>query len=193
MFKKDFSQTQWEMNQKQGSQCKECCKTRAENAHAEFAKAKAAAKQVPDPAASPTWPSEDKTFAQRWLIEAPLLALPSENLKSYQAMHGIRGAQKWTTKQAQPDQSGIRPKRKHELLTTAHEELSHTGGRDAIITALTEEGKKWNNMAVDAQWVVNRCEATTTEVGFVLYNYPKNTQKIVRVFHYPSFSGGNEF
>lgn len=69
MFKKDFSQTQWEMNQKQGSQCKECCKTRAENADAEFAKAKAAAKQVLDPAASPTWPSEDKTLAQRWLIE----------------------------------------------------------------------------------------------------------------------------
>lgn len=132
------------MNQKQGSQCKECWKTRAENAYAEFAKAKAAAKQVPDPAASPTWPSEDKTLAQRWLIEAPLLALPSENLNSYQAMCGIS---------------------KHELLTTAHEELSHTGGRDAIVTALTEEGKKWNNMAVDAQWVVNRCEATTTEVG----------------------------
>ena len=121
---------------------------------------------------SRTWPSEDKTFAQRWLIEAPLLALPSENLKSYQAMCGIS---------------------KHELLTTAHEELSHTGGRDAIVTALTEEGKKWNNMAVDAQWVVNRCEATTTEVWFFFYNYPKKTQKNARIFHYPSFSGGNDF
>lgn len=65
---------------------------------------------------------------------------------------------------------------KHELLTTAHEELSHTGGRDAIITALTEEGKKWNNMAVDAQWVVNRCEATTTEVGCFL-QLPKKKSK----------------
>ena len=160
--KEDFSPTQWEMNQKQGSQCKECCKTRVENRQGEFAKAKAAAKQAPDPAASPTWPSEDKTLAQRWLIEAPLLALPSENLQSYQAMYGIRGKQNWTTKQAKPDNSGIPPKRKQELLTTAHEELSHTGGRDAIVTALTEEGKTWNNMALDAQWVVNRCEACRT-------------------------------
>ena len=32
------------------------------------------------------------------------------------------------------------------------------GGRDELVLALKEEGKTWSNVALDAQWVVNRCE-----------------------------------
>lgn len=164
MFKKDFSQTQWEMNQKQGSQCKECCKTRAENAHAEFAKVKAAAKQVPDPAASPTWPSEDQDVCPTLVDRSPASSFAFQEPQVLPGHARNQGCAKMDH-QASPTSQESLQNASMRLLTTAHEELSHTGGRDAIVTALTEEGKKWNNMAVDAQWVVNRCEATTTEVG----------------------------
>ena len=37
-------------------------------------------------------------------------------------------------------------------------ELSHMGGRDALVQAMKEEGETWTNLALDGQWVVKSCD-----------------------------------
>ncbi|CAJ1438404.1 unnamed protein product [Effrenium voratum] len=145
--KDDFSTTQWQLPLATGSCCVACCQKRlatSQTAFTDFRKNQLNSKAKPQPmaqAADVIWPAADKAGA-RWLLEAPLLALPSENLQSYQAMHGLRGTADWTQKSLRADESGIPAKQKIALLTAAHEELSHMGGRDAIVKALAAEGKE---------------------------------------------------
>ncbi|CAE7300484.1 unnamed protein product, partial [Symbiodinium sp. CCMP2592] len=68
-----------------------------------------------------------------------------------------------------PDHGGIPAKEKVALLQAAHEDCSHTGGRHAVIRAMKEVGKTWNNIALDGDWIVRRCELcrsnSTREMG----------------------------
>ena len=99
--KDDFSTTQWQLPLAIGNCCVACCQKRlatSQAAFTDFRKNQLNSKAKPQPiaqAADVIWPAADKAGAHRWLLEAPLLALPSENLQSYQAMHGLRGTADW--------------------------------------------------------------------------------------------------
>lgn len=157
--KAEFSTTQWEQPKAIGSQCKDCSSKRLQQSQDQFLdykKQNSASHQAGErslPLADE--PAFDKAAAHRWLLTAPLLALPSENAKSFQAMHALRGSGRT---QPSPDNSGVPAEEKLNLLTACHKELSHMGGRDALVQALKEEGKTWTNVSLDAQWVVKRCE-----------------------------------
>ena len=91
-------------------------------------------------------------------MEAPLEALPSETQKSYQALKILRAREGSKMSSSKPDNSGIPVADKIAFLKGVHEDLSHLGGRDAIVTALKEEGKTWQNVDMDAEWICKRCE-----------------------------------
>ena len=162
-LKKDFAQTQWEMPKKTGSQCRDCSAQRVQERHKNFCEEiKSKQQLLPSTAQEATGDSpvaeaddSDKAAAHRWLLNAPLHALPSESVRSFQAMHVLRSSKRV---RPVPDKSGIPAEEKLKLLTACHVELSHLGGRDAVVQALKEEGKTWTNIALDAQWVVKRCE-----------------------------------
>ena len=162
-LKKDFAQTQWEMPKKTGSQCRDCSAQRVQERHKNFCEEiKSKQQLLPSTAQEATGDSpvaeaddSDKAAAHRWLLNAPLHALPSESVRSFQAMHVLRSSKRV---RPAPDKSGIPAEEKLKLLTACHVELSHLGGRDAVVQALKEEGKTWTNIALDAQWVVKRCE-----------------------------------
>ena len=105
------------------------------------------------------WPEEATAAdAKRWVLEAPALALPSEHVKSYQAMLAQQSCPDWKTKCSKSDQSNLTNKRKLALLSAAHQDLSHMGGRDALVAALRDVDHCWVNLKLDAQWFVDRCE-----------------------------------
>ena len=56
------------------------------------------------------------------------------------------------------DHSGISSSDKVQFMKAAHEDLGHARGRAGIVKSLTEEGKAWINMGLDAQWFAARCE-----------------------------------
>ena len=93
----------------------------------------------------------------RWLMEAPEIALPSVNAKTYRAMMALKGRQAWTDKVQKPDDSNIPAEEKLSLLRASHQDLSHMGGGTGIQTALKEEGKAWVNVGLDAQFLTLRC------------------------------------
>lgn len=154
-----FSKSQWSMSQKTGSQCQVCSQQKVQANEENFTKKYCA---VGGNAAGENAEVQkliaDKADAERWVMEASELALPSENLKSYQAMHCLRSSPNWSGRAMEPDESGIPAKHKLSFLKAVHEELSHMGNRDGIVQALQEEGKSWKNLQLDAQFVVSRCE-----------------------------------
>ena len=114
--KGEFSITQWDnsTHTKNGSKCKECCeKILADTQWVKGWKVTAASKseaaQTPDGAAdvAPEWIEKTKSEAMRWLMEAPEIALPSVNAKTYRAMMALKGRQAWTDKVQKPDDSNI--------------------------------------------------------------------------------------
>ena len=92
-------------------------------------------------------------------MEAEETELPSVSNKSWNAMYVLNGkmehAHHW---EMQEDASGIAVVDKLAFLKTCHDELSHVGGRQAIIKSLKDEGKTWTNLTLDAQWLVLLCE-----------------------------------
>lgn len=157
--KAEFSTSQWQMPHATGSQCKACSSQRLQCSQDLFVAYKQRQPVLQDDQTPLPIADEEEVFdkaaAHRWLLNAPILALPSEAVKSFRAMHVVRGSGK---EQQAPDKSGIPAEEKLKLLRACHEELSHMGGRDGLVKALKEEGKSWTNVALDAQWVVNRCE-----------------------------------
>ena len=100
-------------------------------------------------------PFQTKGEALRWVLHGPELALPSVDRTSYAAMEKLRG--RVDNRSPMADDSGIPSRRKLDLLTAAHEDASHIGGRAAVAKALAEEGSTWTNLILDAQWVIHRC------------------------------------
>ena len=151
--KGDFSPTQWISPARLGAKCKSCCDENLKMSQERLRDKK-------KPTAMPIENiKEEKEKALRWVMEAEESELPSVSNKSWSAMNVLNGkaerAQSWDMK---PDESGIAVVDKLAFLKTCHDELSHLGGRDAIVKALKEEGKWWTNLSIDAQWVVLRCE-----------------------------------
>ena len=154
-----FSKSQWSMAHKTGSQCQDCSQQKVKANEEGFRKKYGARSgNAAGETAQVQKLIADKTAAERWVMEASELALPSENLKSYQAMHCLRSTSNWCGRAMEPDDSGIPAKQKLSLLQAVHEELSHMGNRDGIVKALQEEGKSWRNVQLDAQFIVSRCE-----------------------------------
>ena len=75
-------------------------------------------------------PFQTKGEALRWVLHGPELALPSVDRTSYAAMEKLRG--RVDNRSPMADDSGIPSRRKLDLLTAAHEDASHIGGRAAV-------------------------------------------------------------
>ena len=94
----------------------------------------------------------------RYVLSTAVEKLPSIDVRSFQAVHGLGGRPGWTQKSLTRDVSGISGAEKLALLRACHEDMSHLGGREGLVAALRKEGKSWVNMDLDATWVLRHCE-----------------------------------
>lgn len=85
--------------------------------------------------------------------------LPSENLKTKQALYAHVGQKNWNTSSLGTSDGTVDAARKLELLQAAHcHDLQHLGGRDGICAALKATGYNWPNLKLDATFFCFRCE-----------------------------------
>jgi len=107
------------------------------------------------------WEEKSKDAANRWILEAPEVALPSEITKSYQAILGAHGRDGWWTQLPKDSVASFPAHEKLRLLKVAHEhDLRHLGGRDRLLKEMQRAlgTTLWPNAYMDCQWVVQRCE-----------------------------------
>jgi len=165
--RQDFSRTQWEMPAIIGGKCKQCClaaesttgfgkkETPREDSPRICAKEPPQANTCVQGEQKALGGSMDKSAASRHFMNCSELELPSVSITSYCAANVLRGRQHMN--KFHEDASGIPAVEKVNLLRTAHEEMAHSGGRDAIVKAMKEEGKAWLHVSLDAAFVVTRC------------------------------------
>ena len=86
--------------------------------------------------------------------------LPASGIdkKTAQAMHAVGKRANWWMKDIKADTSGISVQEKINKIVTAHESLQHLGGREGVIKVLREAEQTWNNMELDAAFVLRRCD-----------------------------------
>ncbi|CAJ1444601.1 unnamed protein product [Effrenium voratum] len=154
--KDEFTRTQWDLPAAAGSACKSCCQQRVAHRQTSFADER---KRVPVLARS-LWPQGiAPEFAARWILEAGDLDLPSENLKSYQAMLARQGVASFAERAPAPQKkSALGPEKKLQYLSASHQDMAHLGGRDGILQALKSTDLTWPLMKLDATFFVERCQ-----------------------------------
>ena len=232
-----FSVTQWEMPKIKGSSCRRCSDQTAIKRQNEFSEEVSVKRRavVEEVGASP-WQTQDPAEAKRWLLQAPLEALPSSlaetrplekcirpphkrtrdslmvqqglvsglvgpggfrqgrfrvrrsfshlllklsmqgfwfpgpnilgvNLQSLQAMHAVGNRPEWWKRGMKLDDSQIPVQQKIMMLQASHQDQMHLDGREGMVRALHDEGKRWLNMDLDAAYVLRHCShclATST-------------------------------
>ena len=154
-----FSTTQWNNSKKTGSQCKACGEAKTVKRQAEFA-AQNKRNLDGDIKDSNHWPAgATKADCERYILQVDDTSLPSVCVKTYQAMHCLKGARTWRTKVPKQDHSTLTVQQKLQYLRAAHcKDLSHIGGRDSMVRMLQQEKVTWNLLALDCQFLVDRCD-----------------------------------
>lgn len=90
-----YSKTQWRGTKLTEIKCLECCQkalTASRDAFAERVKQQTVTSSADE---VPLWQTHTVEEAKRYQLEAPLDSLPSECLKSLQAMKALTGAKQW--------------------------------------------------------------------------------------------------
>lgn len=111
-----FSDTQLAKSLQEDSKCNECAQR--DLSASQYQASSQRQDDVCLARPSGEWHEGSKSEAQRWLLEAPLLSLPSVCRKSYQAMMILRGRKDWQTKVGAADESELIPVQKVHLTSS---------------------------------------------------------------------------
>ena len=184
-----YSKTQWREAKLTKIKCVECSQKAWTASHDAFTERCKQQTVTSSAVGVPLWQTHTVEEAKRYQVEAPLDALPSECLKSFQAMKALTGAKQWWETSQRLSDSGystdaqpidlqpeaffflgggrtffvfitkaISQELKLELMAAAHRDASHMGGRDAILGALKAQAVHWNQLKLDASWLVAKCQ-----------------------------------
>jgi hypothetical protein len=82
--------------------CKGCADERLKASWKNFEPKQEAGGREEAPPKSDSWADHSKEAANRWILEAPEIALPSEITKSYQAVQALHSVDLWWEHQPKP-------------------------------------------------------------------------------------------
>ena len=178
--KESFSKTQWGSSR---PKCEKCCTKNLNQRKQDFADASAAGQQQPE---SSLWPAGTTAeVAARWILEAPMTDLPSESLKTKQALLAKQGNPKWSSVAMGRQQSTVDAKKKLSFLEAAHRDLEHQGARDGIVSALQSSGVAWPNCKLDAQFFCREMPGMRMFLPVALSNQNSPISHICGSIHIP--------